>query len=109
MLDTTRHDSDTAIRRLRAIGDETRMAILLQLAGGEQCVCDIIDALDASQSLMSFHLRALREAGLVIDRKVGRWVHYAINPAGLAELEGFLHDLRRAATTAAPCSGSCCS
>lgn len=99
---------ELGVRRLKAMADDTRLAILLQLVGGEQCVCDIVDALDASQSLMSFHLRALRKAGLVNDRRVGRWVHYAINPAGLAELEEDLRNLRQAAASAPPCSNRCC-
>jgi ArsR family transcriptional regulator len=100
--------TDTAVRRLRAIGDDTRMGILLQLAGGEQCVCDLSDALAASQSLLSFHLRTLREAGMVTDRRVGRWVHYAIHPAGFAELERFLRALRQGAAGAPPCQNRCC-
>lgn len=108
MQTTTTLDRDIAVRRLKTIGDETRMAILLQLAGGEQCVCDILDGVDASQSLTSFHLRALREVGLVTDRRVGRWVHYAINPSAVAELEEFLQVIRRAAVSAPRCSNDCC-
>lgn len=108
MTTATLPDRDLAVRRLKAIGDETRMAILLQLAGGEQCVCDLLDAVEVSQSLTSFHLRVLREAGLVTDRRVGRWVHYAINPTAMGELEGFLRDLRGAAEAAPPCQDSCC-
>lgn len=102
-------DRDLAARRLKVIGDETRMALLTQLARGEQCVCDLLEAVEVSQSLTSFHLRALREVGLVTDRKVGRWVHYAINPTAIAELEEFLGHLRRAAATAPGCSNGCCT
>jgi ArsR family transcriptional regulator len=99
---------DLAVRRLKAMADDTRVAILRQLVGGEQCVCDIVDALDASQSLTSFHLRTLREAGLVTDRRVGRWIHYAIDPTALAELEEDLRSLRQAAASAPRCSNPCC-
>jgi ArsR family transcriptional regulator len=108
MTTVSRPDRDRAVRRLKALADDTRLAILTQLAKGEQCVCDIIDALDTSQSLVSFHLRALREAGLVSDRRVGRWIHYAIHPTGLAELEEDLRTLRRAAASAPRCSNPCC-
>lgn len=108
MPTATLPDRGLVARRLKALGDETRMAILTHLASGEQCVCDIHEAVEASQSLTSFHLRALREAGLVTDRRVGRWVHYAINPAAMAELEEVFQGLRRAATSAPHCSNDCC-
>jgi ArsR family transcriptional regulator len=52
-------------------------------------VCELQDELDAAQSRLSFHLRVLREAGLVTDRREGRWSYYSIVPAALAEV----HDL----------------
>jgi DNA-binding transcriptional ArsR family regulator len=58
------------------------------------------DALDTGQSLLSFHLRTLKDAGLVTDRRAGRWVHYSLNGDALADLEGFLRSLREA--SAAP-------
>lgn len=108
MTSLTLPDRDLALPRFKALADDTRRSIMTQLAQGEQCVCDIITALNTSQSLVSFHLRVLREAGLVTDRRVGRWVHYAILPDGLAELEKDLRSLRRAAAAAPPCSNSCC-
>jgi ArsR family transcriptional regulator, arsenate/arsenite/antimonite-responsive transcriptional repressor len=64
-----------------ALSDETRLAILDRLRGGECCVCDLQTALDAAQSRLSFHLKVLRDAGLVHDRKEGRWSYYKLNPA----------------------------
>ncbi len=75
-------------RRFHALSDPTRVEILERLRNGERCVCELTDVLDAAQSRLSFHLRTLREAGLVTDRKEGRWVYYALVPdalAGLAE------------------------
>lgn len=72
-----------------ALSDATRLAILEMLRGGEQCVCDLQTELDAAQSRLSFHLRVLKEAGLVTDRKDGRWSHYRIVPEALREV----HDL----------------
>lgn len=97
-----------ALRRLKAVSDDTRLRILLQLAKGEHCVCDLGDELDAGQSLLSFHLRTLRESGLVTTRRVGRWVHYSINPTGFDELEQFLSGLREQAAVAPPCRNPCC-
>ena len=78
-----------AAQLFHALSDETRLGILEKLRGGEQCVCDLQDDLDAAQSRLSFHLRVLKDAGVVSDRKEGRWSYYSIVPEALAEV----HDL----------------
>ncbi|HEU0054123.1 MAG TPA: metalloregulator ArsR/SmtB family transcription factor [Longimicrobium sp.] len=95
------------MKLLRALADEKRLRILELLRGGERCVCDLTDVMATGQSLLSFHLRTLKEAGLVSDRREGRWVHYSLNPDAFAELEEILGDLRRAAETA-PRGVPCC-
>jgi ArsR family transcriptional regulator len=66
---------------LTAICDPTRRAALALLwDGGEHCVCELMARLDASQSRMSRHMNALREAGLVLDRRDAQWVRYRRNP-----------------------------
>jgi len=72
-----------------ALSDATRLSILSMLRDGEHCVCELQDELDAAQSRLSFHLRVLKDAGLVSDRREGRWSYYEIVPAALAEV----HDL----------------
>jgi ArsR family transcriptional regulator, arsenate/arsenite/antimonite-responsive transcriptional repressor len=62
----------------KAFSDETRLRILKLLEHGELCVCDIFSALDMVQPKISFHLSALKDAGLITDRKEGRWVRYSI-------------------------------
>ena len=69
-----------------ALSDETRLEIMEKLRGGERCVCELTDDLEAAQSRLSFHLRVLKDAGLVTDRKEGRWSYYTIVPETLAEL-----------------------
>jgi ArsR family transcriptional regulator, arsenate/arsenite/antimonite-responsive transcriptional repressor len=101
-------DLAQTLQRLKALSDEKRVRILAQLAGGERCVCDLTDALDAGQSLLSFHLRTLREAGLVTDRRSGRWVHYSINADAIAELEDFLRSLRDSSAALPSASAMCC-
>lgn len=96
------------IQRMKALGDEKRLRILVQLAGGERCVCDLVDDLGAAQSLLSFHLRTLKDAGLVTDRRDGRWVHYSISAEGLVELEEFLRGLREAAVASGGEVSACC-
>ena len=77
-------------RLFHALSDETRLKIVGKLLAGEQCVCNLTDALDAGQSRLSFHLKALKDAGLVTDRRAGRWIHYSLNPETLAELRNFV-------------------
>ena len=90
----------------RALADPTRLAIIERLRSGERCVCDLTDLLDAAQSRLSFHLRVLREAGLVDDRREGRWVYYALRPETLRALAGAMQDLGD--TTAPAPAGACC-
>jgi ArsR family transcriptional regulator len=78
-----------AAELFHALSDETRLAVLDMLRDGERCVCDLQDALDVAQSRLSFHLKVLKEAGLVTDRKEGRWSYYTIAADALAEA----HDL----------------
>jgi ArsR family transcriptional regulator, arsenate/arsenite/antimonite-responsive transcriptional repressor len=59
-------------------------------------VCDLTDELDASQPRLSFHLKTLEDAGLVTDRREGRWVYYALNPEAFATFERLLAELRPA-------------
>jgi ArsR family transcriptional regulator len=82
-------DVDRAVVLFHALSDATRLGILDMLKDGEQCVCDLQDELDAAQSRLSFHLRVLKEAGLVMDRREGRWSYYTIVPGALAEV----HDI----------------
>jgi|WetSurMetagenome_2_1015567.scaffolds.fasta_scaffold00151_13 ArsR family transcriptional regulator, arsenate/arsenite/antimonite-responsive transcriptional repressor len=67
----------------KALSDEIRLRILKLLQNGELCVCDIVAALDMSQPKISFHLSTLKEAGLIRDRKEGRWIHYSLDDSDL--------------------------
>src|SRR5258708_38070035 len=89
MSPSTVLDLARAATLFHALSDATRLEILELLRGGEQCVCELQDALGAAQSRLSFHLRVLKDAGLVGDRKEGRWAYYRIEPGALAEV----HDL----------------
>ena len=94
-------------RQFRALSDETRLRIVEQLRGGEQCVCDLMASLNLGQSLLSFHLKTLKDAGLVTDRREGRWAYYALNVDAFAALESLVGRLptKRLAVLAAGCCG----
>jgi ArsR family transcriptional regulator len=85
--------ADQAAELFQALSDPTRLEILNRLRRGERCVCDLMDLLDAAQSRLSFHLRVLRDAGLVSDRRDGRWVYYTLVPEGMAGAQEFLAGL----------------
>ena len=67
----------------KALSEETRLRIIKLLEHGELCVCDIVAALDMIQPKVSFHLAVLKEAGLIKDRKQGKWVHYKIDDSDM--------------------------
>jgi ArsR family transcriptional regulator len=94
--------------RYRALADQTRLRILLAMAGRKVCVCELVDELGISQPLLSFHLRSLRSAGLVRSERRGRWNDYALDPAGLEAAEGFLSDLVAEHAAAAGPAVTCC-
>jgi ArsR family transcriptional regulator, arsenate/arsenite/antimonite-responsive transcriptional repressor len=91
---STARSMEQALRLFRALGDETRLRLIERLREGEQCVCDLTDELEAGQSRLSFHLKTLKDAGLVTDRRQGRWVYYALNPDVFDALEGILGELK---------------
>lgn len=65
----------------RALADPTRLRSLLLLqSGAELCVCELTYALEESQPKISRHLAQLREAGIVVDRRSGLWIHYRLHP-----------------------------
>jgi ArsR family transcriptional regulator, arsenate/arsenite/antimonite-responsive transcriptional repressor len=90
----TRHD-ELMLRRFQAMAEETRFRIVRLLTGGERCVCDLQDDLGgAAQSRLSFHLKRLKDAGVVADRRHGRWVYYSLVPEVLEEMRGFLGEVQ---------------
>ncbi len=96
-------DLERTTQLFGALSDETRLHILNLLRGGEWCVCELTEAVGIRQSLLSFHLRTLKEAGLVADRRDGRWVHYSLNTPGLEQIGEFIAAL----VSPAPSSGCC--
>jgi ArsR family transcriptional regulator len=85
---------EETVRWFHALGDETRLQIIDRLGEGEQCVCDLTDLLETGQSRLSFHLKILKDAGILTDRREGRWVYYALNPAAVEKLERFVGELK---------------
>lgn len=102
-------DLDRAVALFHALSDTTRLSILEMLRGGERCVCELQDELAAAQSRLSFHLRVLKDAGLVEDRRDGRWSYYSIIPDALAEVHDLAVDMQpKKGALPVMRAGSCC-
>lgn len=71
-------DNEFLEKQLKAVADLNRIKLLACMKKGEVCVCDFVDVLGISQPAVSQHLRKLKEAGIVTDRKVGTWKHYRL-------------------------------
>ena len=96
-----------AVALFHALSDETRLALLDRLKEGERCVCELTEAMKTGQSRLSFHLKVLKEAGLVEDRREGRWMYYSLSVQAIEELEHLVGSLKEA-VRAAVSAGRCC-
>ena len=85
---------DIGVSLFHALSDETRLEVLERLKDGEQCVCDLTDALKTGQSRLSFHLKVLKDVGLITDRPEGRWTYYSLNAEVLEELIEMIQSLQ---------------
>jgi ArsR family transcriptional regulator len=90
-----------------ALSDPARIEIIQILLDGEHCVCDLQDHLETAQSRLSYHLKVLKDAGLVTDRREGRWSYYTLHREAFVEAEALLATLRPK-TTRHLAIASCC-
>ena len=97
--------AEQARQLLKALADPIRLDVVQALSGGERCVCELTEQLGLAQSRLSFHLRVLREAGLIEAREQGRWVYYSLCPEAIAQLQGWLSGI--ACSSRQP-ARSCC-
>ena len=81
----TSEDAEKQSKVFKALADETRVRMLGLLGVREMCVCEVMVALDLTQSTASHHLGILENVGLVRDRKEGKWVFYSVTDPRLVE------------------------
>ncbi len=79
----------STVNIFRALDDPNRLRILKMLEARELCVCEVREVLNLSTSTVSKHLTVLRDAGLILDRKDGKWVNFRLN----SETSGLVHSL----------------
>ncbi len=68
---------------LKLVSDNSRLQLLYILQTGEHCVCQLMDHLKLSQSLISHHLKDLKDFDLVADRKDSKWSYYSLTSKGI--------------------------
>jgi ArsR family transcriptional regulator len=86
---------EMVVSGFHALSDPLRVQIIELLRSQELCVCDLSEQLKISQSKLSFHLKTLKEAGLVRHRQEGRWIYYSLNLTQFIVLEQYLAEFRR--------------
>ncbi len=85
--------ADELAALFKAVADPMRLRLLSLIAchdGGESCVCDLLEAFDVTAPTVSYHLRILREAGLIGSERRGTWVYYRVNPEMMARMSAVL-------------------
>lgn len=91
----------------KALGDENRIHILKLLRSGEQCACHLLEQLNISQPTLSHHMKILCDAGIVVARKEGKWMHYRICCEGLGTIRSLLRELLSPENIPANCGENC--
>lgn len=86
--------STDKIALFHALSDKIRLDVILLLGDGEQCVCEITETMGIAQSRLSFHLKVLKDSGLITDRRGGRWTYYSLVRNAFDEAIGTLSELR---------------
>jgi DNA-binding transcriptional ArsR family regulator len=74
----------------KVLADPTRRAVLERLASAEMTATELREGFAISQPAMSQHLAVLRTAGLISERREGRYAHYRVEPQGMAPLHQWL-------------------
>jgi ArsR family transcriptional regulator len=82
-----------AVEQLKALGDPVRWAIVRHLCTASTSARLLADAVRISPTLLSHHLKVLREAGLIAGSRRGRWIDYSVEPKAFLELGDRLRDM----------------
>ena len=98
------------VRKIKALADENRLAIMLSLRQGEKCACVLLRELNITQPTLSHHMRLLCDSGLVSSRKEGKWMYYSISPEGTADYLKMIESYVKCGSNDSGSAGcACCS
>ncbi|GLY12570.1 ArsR/SmtB family transcription factor [Pseudobacillus badius] len=96
-------------KQLKALADINRLKLVACLKQGEVCVCDFVEVLQISQPAVSQHLRKLKEAGIITERKVGTWKHYRLVDELTSIVQTVVDELEAISVCQCKKEGSSCS
>ena len=93
-----RINSEQFVRIMESLSDPIRINILELMMNGEICVCDIVKVTGLSQSKISYHIKILKDSGLISDRQEGRWVYYKLDLEILSDIQNWMGHLINSST-----------
>ena len=97
------------VRKVKALADENRLAIMLALQHGEKCGCVLLEEMNITQPTLSHHMKILCDSGLVASRKEGKWMHYSLSPDGIASYREMISGYVRCDCEKEEAPSACCS
>ena len=86
-----------------SFSDPFRLEIIDLMMDGEVCVCDVMKLTNLSQSRISYHIKILKEAGLISDRQEGRWVYYKLDLEVLSDIKNWMGNLIQSSSSKRSC------
>ena len=86
-------DNKRMAATFKAFADENRIQILELLRDGERCACMLLEEMKITQPTLSHHMKILCDAGVVVGRKEGKWMHYSISEDGLENVRNYVDEL----------------
>ena len=87
----------------KAFCDENRLQILSLLQNGEKCACKLLEEMQITQPTLSHHMKILCDAGIVVGRKEGKWMHYSISEDGIQNVKEYLDTLDKCSCNEKSC------
>ncbi len=84
---------DRVVKIFKALGDDTRLKILMMLSRSKVCAKGIAKHLEISEAAVSQHIKVLKEAGIIVGEKIGYYVHYNIQEPSLLEITRFIENI----------------
>ena len=88
-----RINSEQFVEIMESLSDPIRVNIIELMMNGEICVCDIVKVTGMSQSKISYHIKILKDSGLISDRQEGRWVYYRLDLEVLSDIQHWMGNL----------------
>ena len=86
-------NSEQFVGIMESLSDPIRINILELMMDGEICVCDVVKVTGLSQSKISYHIKILKDSGLISDRQEGRWVYYKLDLEVLSDIQNWMSNL----------------